>query len=328
MRETRSRLSEMAETLRTVGGYALIRKLGRGGMATVYLARQPELERHVALKELHAFHAEDDSTAKRFLRESRMSGSLSHPNIVMVFDYIEHDGKPYIAMEYLEPGSLRGFLPALTEPQRFGVLEGVLAALRHAERFGIVHRDLKPENVLVTSSGAVKITDFGIAKATHELQSTMLTGSGMALGTPGYMAPEQAMAKAVGPWTDLYSVGCMAYEMFTGRLPFADSDSPMALLLRHLNETIPPASSVNPDLDPAISDWIGRLLARRPEDRFQTAEAAWDELEDIAIAALGPRWRRQASILLSESQSTVSGPYTPPPDPGTPMHPSVAALDD
>ncbi len=328
MRETRSRFSEMAELLRTVGGYELIRKLGRGGMATVYLARQPELDRHVALKELHAFHADDDSAAKRFLRESRVSGSLSHPNIVMVFDYLEHDGKPYIAMEYLEPGSLRAYLPALTDAQRFGILEGVLAALHHAELYGIVHRDLKPENVLVTGGGAIKLTDFGIAKATHELQSTMLTGSGLALGTPGYMAPEQAMAQPVGPSTDLYSVGCMAYEMFTGRLPFADSESPMALLLRHLNETIPPARTVNPALDPAISAWIAKLLARRPEDRFQSAEAAWDELEDIAIATLGPRWRRQAPIVFTESQSAIRGPYTPPPDAGTPMHPSIAALDE
>src|SRR3954469_25230559 len=149
----------MAETVRTVGRYEGLRKLGRGGMASVYLARQTELDRLVALKELHAFHTDDEGLARRFVRESRVSGSLSHPNIVTVFDYFEHDGAPYIAMEYLERGSLRRYLAQLTLPQRFWVLEGMLAGLMHAERHGIVHRDLKPENVLVTEDGHVKIAD-------------------------------------------------------------------------------------------------------------------------------------------------------------------------
>src|SRR5687768_11846995 len=139
----------MPDVLKTVGRYELLREIGRGGMAKVYLARQPDLDRFVALKEL-AFEADDPSLARRFLRESRLAGSLSHPNIVMVFDYFEHDGTPYIAMEYVERGSLRPYVQHLSLAQIGGVLEGLLAGLAHAEANEIVHRDLKPENLMVT----------------------------------------------------------------------------------------------------------------------------------------------------------------------------------
>ena len=159
-----------------------------------------------------------------------MAGSLSHPNIVTVHDYFEHDGTPYIAMEYVERGSLRPYIGRMTFAQIGGVLEGLLAGLTNAEQHGIVHRDLKPENLMVTSDGRVKIADFGIAKATTKMQTgAFLTATGTTVGTPTYMAPEQAMAQDIGPWTDLYSVGCMAFEMFTGqravpRLRGADGD--------------------------------------------------------------------------------------------------------
>src|SRR5215207_8565649 len=180
-------------------------------MAMVYLARQTDLDRFVALKELAAFHASDAAFAQRFLRESRVAGSLSHPNIVTVHDYFEHDGRPYIAMEYVERGSLRPFVGHLTLAQIGGVLEGLLAGLALAGQNGIVHRDLKPENLMVTADGRVKIADFGIAKATGQIPTgAFVTATGTTVGTPVYMAPEQAMGHEVGPWSDLYSVGCMA----------------------------------------------------------------------------------------------------------------------
>src|SRR5262249_52345087 len=151
-----------------VGRYEILREIGRGGMATVYLARQTDLDRYVALKELGLLHLTDPSFAERFLRESRMAGGLSHPNIVTVHDYFEHDGTPYITMEYVERGSLRPFIRRMTLGQVAGVLEGVLAGLAHAASRGIVHRDLKPENVMVTSEGTVKIADFGIARALNQ----------------------------------------------------------------------------------------------------------------------------------------------------------------
>src|ERR671930_1739350 len=307
----------MPDVMKTVGRYEILRDIGRGGMAIVYLARQTDLDRFVALKELGAFHASDPSFAQRFLRESRVAGSLSHPNIVTVHDYFEHEGTPYIAMEYVERGSLRPYVGHLSLAQIGGVLEGLLAGLAHAESHGIVHRDLKPENLMVTADGRVKIADFGIAKATTKMQTgAFLTATGTTVGTPTYMAPEQAMAQDIGPWTDLYSVGCMAFELFTGNVPFHDSDAPMAILLRHVNEPIPAVKSIVPEVDQRISDWIERLLVKEPDKRTQNANEAWDAFEEIIIGVLGPRWRREAR-LTERAQGTGAKPLTPAPFQGT-----------
>lgn len=310
----------MPEVMKTVGRYEILREVGRGGMAMVYLARQTDLDRFVALKELGAFHASDPAFAQRFLRESRVAGSLSHPNVVTVHDYFEHDGTPYIAMEYIERGSLRPHVGRMTMAQIGGVLEGLLAGLTHAETHEIVHRDLKPENLMVTADGRVKIADFGIAKATTKMQTgAFLTATGTTVGTPTYMAPEQAMAQDIGPWTDLYSVGCMAFEMFTGNVPFHDSDAPMAILLRHVNEPIPAVKSIRPEVDQRISDWIERLLVKEPEGRTQNAQDAWDDFEEILIGLLGPRWRREARLVERRSEDNGGGakPLTPAPFQGT-----------
>jgi serine/threonine protein kinase len=302
----------MTEAVKTVGRYEVLRELGRGGMAVVYLARQVDLDRPVALKELAAFHASDPAFARRFVRESRMAGSLAHANVVTVFEYFEHAGMPYISMEYVERGSLRPYVGRIRPAQIGGVLENVLAGLSAAEARGIVHRDLKPENLMVDSGGRVKIADFGIAKATQSSEmSAFVTATGATVGTPPYMSPEQAMAKEVGPWTDLYSVGCVAYELFTGRAPFIDADSPMAILLRHIGEPLASASEVA-GVDPAMSAWIERMTAKEPAERPQSAAEAWEELEEVLIGMLGPRWRRESR--LGEPPGSVPGPYTPPPE--------------
>ncbi|HYI20753.1 MAG TPA: serine/threonine-protein kinase [Solirubrobacteraceae bacterium] len=312
--------------MKTVGRYEILREVGRGGMAMVYLARQTDLDRFVALKELGAFHASDPSFAQRFLRESRVAGSLSHPNICTVHDYFEHEGTPYIAMEYIERGSLRPYVGSMNLAQIGGVLEGLLAGLAHGEQHGIVHRDLKPENLMVTSDGRVKIADFGIAKATNNMQTgAFLTATGTTVGTPTYMAPEQAMAQDIGPPTDLYSVGCMAFEMFTGRVPFHDTEAPMAILLRHVNEQIPSVNTIDPKIDSDISDWIDRMLIKDPTKRTQNANDAWDEFEEIIIGLLGPRWRREARLREGSAQFDTPAPLTPAPFQGTT---SDAAVSD
>ena len=304
----------MPDLVRTVGRYSIVSELGRGGMAVVYLARQNDLDRLVALKELAAFHAASDpSFAQRFVRESRLAGSLVHPNVITVFDYFEHDGTPYIAMEYVERGSLRPYVGRMTLAQIGGVLEGLLAGLGAAEQHGIVHRDLKPENLMVSASGSVKIADFGIARATQAADTgSFQTATGTTVGTPPYMAPEQAMGKGkeVGPWTDLYSVGCMSYELFTGKPPFYDADEPLAILLRHITERLPPAAEVA-GVDPDISAWIERLTAKERAGRPESAAAAWEELEEILIGKLGPRWRRESR--LGDPPRPIPGPATPPP---------------
>ena len=187
----------MSEAAERIGAYELVRLIAHGGMATVYEARQPALDRAVALKRLD-LRSNDPTLAARFIRESHIAASFDHPNIVTVFDFFEWQAVPYIAMEYLPRGSLRPRIRHVTLPQAFGVLEGVLAALAHAEQFGVAHRDLKPENVLVTRRGAVKIADFGIAKA-YTASTRGFTETGTAVGTPAYMAPEQALGQRVGP---------------------------------------------------------------------------------------------------------------------------------
>ncbi len=279
---------------RRVGAYEIIGEIARGGMAIVHLAHQPALARDVALKELAPFPFDDGALAERFLREARVAGSLKSEHIVQVYDYIEADGVPFIAMEYLERGSLRPHIGRLTLPQVAGVLEGILAGLAHAHAQGIVHRDLKPENVLVTSDGAVKIADFGIAKAISSVK-TALTATGTAVGTPRYMAPEQAQARGIGPWTDLYAVGVMAYEMLLGRVPFDDPDQ-WALLMAHITEPLPPPLEIDPTLHAGIAAWLERMLAKEPADRPRSAREAWDRLDDCIVAAEGSFWRRAARL--------------------------------
>ena len=302
-----------AHTPQIVGRYEILREIGRGGMAVVYVARQPDLDRQVALKELSRFHAGSAEYAHRFLRESRMAGSLNHPNIVTVYEYFEHATMPYIAMEYVPRGSMRPYMKRLTLAQIAGVLEGVLAGLAHAEAAGIVHRDLKPENIMVTGDGRVKITDFGIARATQRAGTQYMTATGMTVGTPTYMAPEQAMAGDIGPWSDLYSVGVLSYELVVGHVPFHDTDAPMVILMRHVNERIPSAVEVRPDVDPTLSEWIDKLLVKDPQHRTRHAVDAWESLEDIIVGLLGPLWRRDARLLDDQIAVSNAVPLTPAP---------------
>jgi serine/threonine protein kinase len=299
--------------MRSVGRYEILHEIGRGGMGVVYLARQRGLDRLVALKELNSVHANSAELTERFFRESRLVGSLNHPNIVTVHDYLEEDGTPYIAMEHLPRGSLRPWVGSLSLTQLAGVLEGILAGLASAaDPAGIVHRDLKPENIMVAADGRVKIADFGIAKATQSAVTMQFkTAVGATVGTPAYMAPEQALSKPVGPWTDLYSLGVMAYEQILGRVPFHDAETPMAILLRHVNEPIPPLAEVKPEIPSALSEWVDRLLVKDPAARTSSAAQAWEELEEIVLEMLGPRWRRDARLSERGSAASSPKPLTP-----------------
>ncbi len=301
-------------TPRTVGRYEILEEIGRGGMGIVYKARQPGLDRVVALKELRSVDASTPELLQRFVRESRLAGSLNHPNIVTVHDYVEERGTSYIAMEYMPRGSLRPWVGGLSLAQLAGVLEGLLAGLAAVEPSGIVHRDLKPENVMLTGEGRVKITDFGIAKVTQSASvASFMTATGTTVGTPAYMAPEQALAHTIGPWTDLYSVGVMTYEQLVGRLPFHDSPTPVAILLRHISESIPPVINSRPDVDPSLSEWVARLLVKEPTERTPSAAQAWEELEEIVIELLGARWRRDARLPERGSSASSPKPLTPAP---------------
>jgi serine/threonine protein kinase len=317
----------MSEPLRLVGRYELLEVIGRGGAAVVYLARQPDLDRKVALKELSPHHAGDPSFAQRFVQESRVAGSMSHPSIVTVHEFFEHDDIPYIAMEYMPRGSLRSYLPELTLPQLAGTLESVLAGLTHGERQGVIHRDLKPENLLVAGDGHVKIGDFGVARALgHANPRPFSTITGTTIGTPAYMAPEQALGEPLSPATDLYSLGIIAWEVLAGRVPFESRDTPMAVLYHQVNDPVPAIDTVRPEVGPGLASWLAKLLAKRPEDRFQSGEAAWDELEDVVIDLAGPRWRRKARIT-GENLETP-GTYTPGSRQSTPVSATITDPPD
>lgn len=326
----------MPEVLKRVGRYDLLEVIGRGGAAVVYLAQQRDLQRHVALKELAPYHAADTSFAERFVQESYLAGSMSHANIVTVHEYFEDDAVPYIAMEYLPHGSLRQHVGKLTTPQIAGVLEGVLAGLSHGEAHGIVHRDLKPENLLVAADGRVKIADFGVARAYNRAATrAVVTSTGTTIGTPAYMSPEQALGGKLTPATDLYSLGVVAWELIAGQVPFEETDTPVAVLYRHVHEPVPSVRSVAPDVDDGIATWLDRMLAKRPEDRFQSADAAWIELEDVVLDLSGPRWRREARLVvdggapparraLTPAEFEAAAPVTPEPveenpEPATPL---------
>ncbi len=281
-----------------IGSYEVVRVLARGGMAVVYLAHQPALDRDVALKQLD-LQGSSPQLAQRFVREARLAAALDHPNIVTLFDFYEDGGVPYIAMEYVSGGSLRPLVAELSLPQIFGVLEGVLAGLTHAETAGIAHRDLKPENVLISRGGTVKIADFGIARAYNALTPS-LTSTGTAIGTPTYMAPEQALDEPLGPHTDIYALGVMAYEMLAGRPPFVPGRTPMAILYCHVHKAPPPLAELAPDTPEAVRGWVDRMLAKKPADRPASAAEASQALEEIAVAELGPYWRRLATIVPPE----------------------------
>ncbi len=273
-----------------VGQYEVVREIGRGAVAVVYLANQPGLGRQVALKELSAVHAHEQAFAERFLREARIAGSLNHANIVSVFDYFEIDSVPYIAMEYLANGSLRRHMPGLGLAEQGLVLDSLLSALAHAGQQGIVHRDIKPENLLVGADGVVKVADFGVAKALYSASDYNATVTGMTVGTPAYMAPEQAVGKNIGPHSDVYGAGIIAYELLTGATPFEDAETPVAMLYRHVHDDPTPPTAVRPEIHPHLEQWVLSLLAKRPEER-PTADGARQQLDEILAEELGARWR-------------------------------------
>jgi eukaryotic-like serine/threonine-protein kinase len=267
--------------------YRLLRPLGSGGMADVFLAHDAILDRDVALKVMSTRYASDDEFVERFKREAQSAAALSHPNIVSIFDRGEsEDGTYYIAMEYLPGGTLkdrilkRGALPAHTAA---AVALQMAEALRAAHDRDVIHRDIKPHNILITASGDVKVTDFGIARAAS---SSTMTRTGHILGTAHYISPEQAMGEPVGPSSDLYSLGVVLYEMLTGELPF-DADTPLGIAMKHVNGHVVPPKDVNPSVPDGINAITLRLLAKNPEDRYPSDSELLEDLERVS-AGLDP----------------------------------------
>lgn len=275
------------------GRYQLRDLLGQGGMAAVHLAYDSVLDRQVAVKTLHTELGREQAFRERFRREAQAVAKLTHTNIVSVFDTGEDtvDGMttPYIVMEYIEGRPLSSVfdedvrqLGAVPADKALKITADVLAALEISHEMGLVHRDIKPGNVMLNKRGVVKVMDFGIARA---MQSgvTSMTQTGMVVGTPQYLSPEQALGRAVDARSDLYSVGIMLFQLVTGRLPF-DADSPLAIAYAHVQEEPVAPSSINRALPPAVDALVARALKKNPNERFPSAEAMRDECLRVAAS--------------------------------------------
>ncbi|MFE1174406.1 protein kinase [Streptomyces sp. NPDC058773] len=269
--------------------YELVEQLGHGGMGTVHRAVDHRLRRTVAVKTLSAELAMQPEFLTRFQREAHAAAALNHPGVATVHDVGEDAGggaaEPYLVMEYVAGRTLSQVLRdgPLTVSQAVDVTGQVLAALAHSHQHAIVHRDIKPANVMLTASGAVKVVDFGIAKALSEV-ATRLTGTGVAVGTPAYLAPEQINGGETDHRTDLYAVGCLLYELLTGRPPYT-GDSPFSVMHQHLAADPVPPSHLRPELPPAVDTVIARALQKRREDRFPDAAAMQTALTTAAHTA-------------------------------------------
>jgi eukaryotic-like serine/threonine-protein kinase len=249
--------------------YRVLRRIGSGGMADVWLAEDAHLQRQVALKVLHSRYLQDQDFIARFQREAEAAAGLQHPNIVAVFDRGQDDGVNYIAMRYVEGPTLKELIErGLTPAQAVALVRQVLEGARFAHRNGIVHRDLKPQNVIVDEEGKAVVTDFGIARA----GVSEITQTGSVMGTPQYLSPEQAQGFEVTGVSDLYSIGVILYEALSGRVPF-EGESAVAVAMKQVSEVPQRPSSINPQVSPALDAVVMRALEKEPGNRFQSADA-------------------------------------------------------
>jgi serine/threonine-protein kinase len=307
------------------GRYRILRKLGAGGMANVYLAEDQTLGRRVAIKLLNDRHASDDQFVERFRREATSAAGLTHPNIVSIYDRGEAEGTYYIAMEHLDGRNLKELLRARgPAPVQYSIeyARQILAALRFAHRNGIVHRDIKPHNVLVDSEGRVKVTDFGIARA----GGTQMTEVGSIVGTAQYLSPEQARGAPVDQRSDLYSLGVVLYELLTGTVPFS-GDAPVEIAMKHLSETPRPPSEVHDNVPRELDLVVMRALAKDPAERYASADEMDRDLARIAAGSgVSPETEEAATAILSAASAptvvtranaapttAVTRPYRAPP---------------
>ncbi len=306
-------------------GYTVVSRLGRGGMATVYLVRELGLERLVALKVLPEQLVDDSLFASRFEQEARVVASLDHPNIIPLYRYGITEDVPWMALRYVDGGDFEARLAArpLSTTEGLSVLRGVAAALDYAHSKGVLHRDLKPQNILLATQGAAYLADFGVAKLLAG-SDRLKTATGAIFGTPAYMAPEQALDNPLGPYTDVYALAVIAFRWLTGSLPF-DADTPHAILIKHVQQPLPLTEMRL--LSAEVASVIERGLAKDPQDRFQTAGALISALEHAlqssAVVPPAPikraaTFKPQAKRDLAASQQTRAASVVSTIAPGKP----------
>jgi ligand-binding sensor domain-containing protein len=313
---------------KTIGQYQVLEQIGRGGMATVFKAYQPSMDRYVAIKILPSHFTEDESFVGRFAQEARALARLEHPHILPVHDYGEQEGTTYLVMRYVRAGTLKDLITRegpldLKEVAR--VLAQVGGALDYAHSQDVIHRDIKPSNVLIDERGNTFLTDFGIAKLVAE--TAQFTASGAVIGTPAYMSPEQGMGMPVDCRCDIYSLGVVLYELVTGRVPF-EAETPLAVLLKHVNDPLPLPRQIKPDLPEAVERVILKAMAKSPDDRFQSAQQMVDALAE-AVSGSPPQFDAPPLPAgVGDAATLARGVREPQPPTAdtTPSQPSVEAV--
>jgi serine/threonine-protein kinase len=298
---------------RLLGGrYELDGVIGRGGMAEVYRARDLRLDRVVAIKTLRSDLARDPTFQARFRREAQSAASLNHPSVIAVYDTgedtMDHNPVPYIVMEYVEGRTLRDVLQEehrLSPERALQMTDGILRALDYSHRGGIVHRDIKPANVMLTTAGEVKVMDFGIARALADSAATM-TATAQVIGTAQYLSPEQARGERVDARSDIYSTGCVLYELLTGRPPF-QGDSPVAIAYQHVREEAPQPSQLDPSIPQYVNAIVMKALAKDPNYRYQSAA---EMRADIQRASQGMPVAAPTMAMNAGTQIMQGAPHT------------------
>jgi serine/threonine protein kinase len=319
--------------------YDVTGEIGRGAWGVVYAARHRQLGRAVAIKQLPTAFGADPDLRARFTSEAQLIASLDHPHIVPVYDYLERDGLYLIVMEHLSGGTLwdRFSGDGLGQDEAVAILLAVCSALDHAHERGVLHRDVKPENVLLTASGTPKLTDFGIAKLLTSTR-TALTQAGTAMGTPAYMAPEQARAAALSPATDVYSCGVMLYEMLSGTLPFPESADPVVQLYQQVHEEARPLATAAPGVPAGLCQVVMQALEKDPTARYPSAVELGVSLAEAATAAWGPGWVGPTGVTvmdrgrISSVTERATGPTRRPSSPtiivqGGDPHPQLEPIE-
>jgi serine/threonine-protein kinase len=298
-------------TGRTLGDYRVLRRLGEGGMGQVYLAEQLSLKRNVALKILRPDLAANATSLQRFKAEAEAVAKVTHANIVQVYAAGEIDGLPYIALEYVEGRNLKDFVAKKGPPETLlalSIMRQAASALQRASEAGIVHRDIKPENILLTRKGEVKVADFGLSRCLDgDRPALNLTQSGVTMGTPMYMSPEQVEGKPLDSRTDIYSLGVTCYFMFAGRPPF-DGATAFEVAMKHARDEPPPLAETRPDLPATLCAVIHKMMAKDPAQRYQTGKELVRDLARVREGLSG-----QTINILKEDLETMPGAAAPAP---------------
>jgi eukaryotic-like serine/threonine-protein kinase len=302
---------------RVLDDFELIRRLGQGGMGQVYLARQISLKRQVAVKILRAELAANDKSLQRFRQEAEAVARINHANIVQIYSIGEASGLHYMALEYVEGRNLRDYLNRKGPPElpvALNIMRQVAAGLQRAHELGFVHRDIKPENILLTRKGEVKVADFGLSRCfAGEAAPLNITQSGVTMGTPLYMSPEQVKGKEVGPRSDIYSFGVTCYHMLRGEPPFSGGNA-FEVALQHVTAEPPPLHEIRPDLPADLCQMVARMMAKQPEERYQSVR---EIQRDLARLREGMPVAASAIPILSGTQNALvlpradSAPVTP-----------------